>query len=72
MQFLRRVAGNTRNAFRFTSTGLSLKEKWRLALPGPILSVGGVLIHNVFIKYYTDIIGLSPSMVGWVYIIYNI
>ncbi|RED61965.1 MFS transporter [Cohnella phaseoli] len=72
MQFLRRVAGNARNAFRFTSTGLSLKEKWRLALPGPILSVGGVLIHNVFIKYYTDIIGLSPTMVGWVYIIYNI
>jgi len=72
MQWLRRVAGNARNAFRFTSTGLSLKEKWRLALPGPILSVGGVLIHNVFIKYYTDIIGLSPTMVGWVYIIYNI
>ncbi|ACX68351.1 hypothetical protein MHI43_31135 [Paenibacillus sp. FSL H8-0457] len=47
-----------RQAFRFTATGLTLGEKWRLALPGPILSVGGVLIHNVFLKYYTDIIGL--------------
>ncbi|MCI1774553.1 MAG: MFS transporter [Paenibacillus lautus] len=61
-----------RQAFRFTAAGLTLGEKWRLALPGPILSVGGVLIHNVFLKYYTDIIGLSPKYVAWVYIIYNI
>lgn len=72
MLFWRRAAASVRNAFRFTSTGLTLGQKWKLALPGPILSVGGVLIHNVFIKYYTDVIGLSPHYVGWVYLIYNI
>ncbi len=72
MIILRKMAGSVRGAFRFTGTGLTLKQKWQLALPGPILSVGGVLIHNVFIKYYTDMIGLSPTYVGWVYIIYNI
>ncbi len=69
---MRKVVSSIRGLFRFTSTGLTLGEKWRLALPGPVLSVGGVLIHNVFIKYYTDMIGLSPKYVGWVYIIYNI
>ncbi len=58
--------------FGFSGNGLSLKEKWYLALPGPALSIGGVLIHNVFVKYYTDIIGLDAKYVGWVYIIYNI
>lgn len=69
---LNKVVRSIRDAFRFTGTGLTLGQKWRLALPGPVLSVGGVLIHNVFIKYYTDMIGLSPKYVGWVYIIYNI
>lgn len=72
MLFWKKAAGSIRGAFRFTGSGLTLRQKWRLALPGPILSVGGVLIHNVFIKYYTDLIGLSPQYVGWVYIIYNI
>lgn len=72
MNVFRRALASARKGFRFTSTGLTLGQKWRLALPGPILSVGGVLIHNVFIKYYTDMIGLSPKYVGWVYIIYNI
>ncbi|GIP53036.1 MULTISPECIES: MFS transporter [Paenibacillus] len=72
MRFVKKAARSVRNAFRFTTSGLTLGEKWRLALPGPILSVGGVLIHNVFIKYYTDMIGLSPKYVAWVYVIYNI
>lgn len=58
--------------FVFSHNGLSMKEKWYLALPGPALSIGGVLIHNVFVKYYTDVIGLDAKYVGWVYIIYNI
>lgn len=69
---MRKVVSSIRGLFRFTGMGLTLGQKWRLALPGPVLSVGGVLIHNVFIKYYTDMIGLSPQYVGWVYIIYNI
>lgn len=72
MLLLRKAVRSIRGLFRFTSTGLTLGQKWRLALPGPVLSVGGVLIHNVFIKYYTDMIGLSPKYIGWVYIIYNI
>ncbi|MHA0857959.1 MFS transporter [Paenibacillus sp. CMAA1364] len=72
MIFLRKFVGSIRSAFRFSGKGLSFGQKWQLALPGPVLSVGSVLIHNVFIKYYTDIIGLSPTYVGWVYIIYNI
>ncbi len=58
--------------FVFSHNGLSMKEKWYLALPGPALSIGQVLIHNVFVKYYTDVIGLDAKYVGWVYIIYNI
>ncbi len=68
-----RVRESFGKAFRFSSKhGLSTKEKWRVSLPGPALSIGSVLIHNVFIKLYTDVIGLSPEYVGWVYVIYNI
>lgn len=72
MIFLKKVIGSIRGAFRFSSAGLTSGQKWRLALPGPVLSLGSVLIHNVFIKYYTDMIGLSPKYIGWVYIIYNL
>lgn len=61
-----------KNLFRFTGEGLTVSEKWRIALPGPVLSIGGVLIHNVFIKLYTDVIGLDAKYVGWIYVIYNI
>lgn len=58
--------------FKLSDNGISHKEKFRLALPGPVLSIGSVLIHNVFIKYYTDVVGLDAKYVGLVYIIYNI
>ncbi|NLW19908.1 MAG: hypothetical protein GXY84_00830 [Clostridiales bacterium] len=51
---------------------LSGREKFFLALPIPASSLSGVLIHNVYIKLYTDLIGLAPMYVGLVYLIYNI
>lgn len=38
-------------------------------LPGNLSSV---LIHNAFLKYYTDIIGLEARYVGLVYLIFGI
>ncbi len=61
---------------RFSEPGkdghLSGREKFFLALPIPAASLSSVLIHNVYIKLYTDIIGLSPVYVGLVYLVYNI
>lgn len=51
---------------------ISRKEKFFLAVPIPAASLSGVLIHNVYIKLYTDLIGLQPVYVGLVYLIYNI
>lgn len=72
MNLINRMKIALMNAFQSTESGLTFKEKWKLALPGPALSVGGVLIHNVFIKYYTDIVGLEPAYVSLVYVVYNI
>jgi len=51
---------------------MNRREKWALALPGPISNLGNIIIHNVLMKYYTDIIGLDAKFIGWVYLIYNI
>lgn len=51
---------------------ISFKEKFALSLPLPAASLSSVLIHNVYIKLYTDIIGLHPFYVGLVYLIFNI
>ncbi|WP_265455304.1 MFS transporter [Enterococcus sp. HY326] len=61
-----------KESFAFKSSGLSFWKKFQLSLPAPILSVSQVIIHQVFIKYYTDVIGLSAAWVGWVYVLYNI
>lgn len=51
---------------------MSFKQKCLLALPGPASVLGSIMIHNVLIKYYTDIIGLDAKYIGWIYLIYNI
>lgn len=51
---------------------MNRKLKWSLALPGPLSGLGNIIIHNVLMKYYTDIIGLDAKFIGWVYLIYNI
>lgn len=52
--------------------GLSFKQKCLLALPGPASVLGSIMIHNVLIKYYTDIIGLDAKYIGWIYVVFNI
>lgn len=51
---------------------MKAKEKWALALPGPVANLGNILIHNVLMKYYTDVIGIDAKFIGWIYLIYNI
>ena len=58
--------------YRFSDTNLTLKEKFLLALPGPAGSLSNVLIHNVYIKLYTDIIKLDPVYVSMIYFWFNI
>ena len=50
-------------------------SKWRkflLAFPSLPGNLSSVLIHNAFLKYYTDIIGLEAKYVGLVYLIFGI
>ncbi len=58
--------------YKFSNTGSTFREKLTLALPGPASVIGPIIIHNAMIKFYTDIIGIDPKYVGWIYIIYNI
>ncbi len=61
-----------KNRFKFSENGLSLSEKFILCLPHQALSLSSVLIHNVYIKYYTDLVGLKPSYVSLIYFIFNV
>ncbi|MDX1357934.1 MAG: MFS transporter, partial [Clostridia bacterium] len=47
-------------------------QKFLLAFPTMPGVLSSVLIHNAFIKFYTDIIGLDPKYVGIVYLIFGI
>lgn len=58
--------------YRFTKSGISLRDKFLIALPGPALSLSSVLVHNVYIKLYTDVIKLDPTYVGMIYFWFNI
>ena len=40
------------------------RAKFFLAFPTMPTSIGNVLIHNAYIKYYSDVIGLDVSLVG--------
>lgn len=51
---------------------LTLKEKIIVALPKQGYMLSNVIIHNVYIKYFTDIIGLGAEYVSLVYLIFNI
>ena len=51
---------------------LPFKHKLLLATPLPATWMSNVIIHNVYIKFYTDVIGLSPEYVGWVYLAFNL
>lgn len=51
---------------------LSFKQKALLATPLPAVWMSSVIIHNVYVKFYTDVIGLEPKYIGWVYLVFNI
>ena len=51
---------------------LTFRQKALLSTPLPATWMSTVVIHNVYVKFYTDIIGLDPSYVGWVYLAFNI
>lgn len=61
-----------KNQFGCSKEGINFKEKFILCLPAQASSLSSVLIHNVYIKMYTDIIGLQPKYVSWIYFIFNI
>ncbi|RAP77019.1 MFS transporter [Paenibacillus montanisoli] len=47
-------------------------QKFYLSFPTMPGNLSNVLIHNAFLKYYTDIIGLDPKFVGLIYAIFGI
>ena len=66
--------GKIKNIFSNESIGgkISNRAKFFLALPMMPSSIGNVLIHNAYIKYYSDVIGLDVRLVGWIYLIFGI
>ena len=51
---------------------VSNRAKFFLAFPSLPVTLGNVLIHNAYIKYYSDVIGLDVKFVGIVYLIFGI
>lgn len=66
------IISKIKEQYRFSQNGISFKEKLLLSLPTPAASLSSVLIHNVYIKFYTDIIKLDPVYVGMIYFWFNI
>ncbi|MDD5371307.1 MAG: MFS transporter [Anaerolineaceae bacterium] len=50
----------------------SFKERFFLALPGSGVMLTQTLITALFMKYYTDIIGLNIFYTGFIFLLYNI
>jgi GPH family glycoside/pentoside/hexuronide:cation symporter len=51
---------------------LSNRARFFLALPTMPISLSNVLIHNAYIKYYSDVIGLDVKFVGVIYLVFGI
>jgi len=54
------------------SQGLGFRDRLFLALPQAPLALSSVLIHNAFIKYYTDMVGLEAPLVGLIYFVFSL
>lgn len=67
-----KVGDFIKSKYGFTHGKLSMKDKLVLALPGPASVIGQIIIHNVMMKFYTDIIGLDARFYGYIYLIYSI
>lgn len=57
---------------RSNPSEITFKEKIFLALPTMPVSLSNVLIHNAFLKYYTDMVGMDVKLAGLVYFIFGI
>ncbi len=55
-----------------TARELTGWQKFLLSFPTMPGTLSSVLIHNAFIKYYTDVIGLDPKFVGILYAVFGI
>lgn len=51
---------------------LTFWQKFWLSLPTMPANLSGVLIYNAFLKYYTDVVGMDPKLVGLVYAVFGI
>lgn len=51
---------------------MPMRRRLLLATPLPAAWMSSVIIHNVYVKFYTDIVGLSSEYVGWVYFWFNV
>lgn len=51
---------------------MRFRRRMLLASPLPAAWMSNVVIHNVYVKFYTDVIGLDPAHVGWVYLAFNV
>ena len=69
---IRNAFRNLKNSYQFSKGGIPLKEKFALALPGPASAIGNIIVHNALLKYYSDIIGMDPKYVGWIYFFFNL
>lgn len=69
---MRNIFASIKSKYKFSSGGLTVKEKFALAFPGPAAAIGNIIIHNGLMKYYTDIIGIDPKYIGWIYFIFNL
>ncbi|MBP3966232.1 MFS transporter [Paenibacillus lignilyticus] len=47
-------------------------QKFMISFPTMPGNLSNVLIHNAFLKYYTDIVGLNPKFIGILYAIFGI
>lgn len=51
---------------------ISNRARFYLAFPGMPVALSNTLIHNAYIKYYTDLVGLDVRYVGIPYLIFSI
>ena len=55
-----------------TDGKISNRYKFFLAFPGMPIALSNTLIHNAYIKFYTDMVGLDVKYVGILYLVFGI